>query len=255
VPEYLLRFVAWIVSHGMYRLRVRGDSAIPAADAAIVAANHVSFVDAVLLMAVSPRPIRFMMDHRIFRAPALGAVFRLAGAIPVAPRQEDPVAYESAFVAARKVLAEGDLLGIFPEGGITRDGTLQPLRSGILKILEANPVPVVPVALTNLWGSFFSRIDGEAMKRPFRRGMFSRVGVEVGEAMPADTVTLAVLQARLSGLFARGQSTNGRSAIDSPSAVQPAADPPAATPPLSVPPGNHAATSVPQRECDLQRGR
>ena len=105
--------------------RSRGDENIPVEGAAVLVCNHVSFVDAVLLMAASPRPIRFVMDHRIFKVPVLGWLFRLAKAIPIAPRKEDPAAYEAAFDAARQGAARGRPAGIFPEGGITRDGTLQ----------------------------------------------------------------------------------------------------------------------------------
>jgi 1-acyl-sn-glycerol-3-phosphate acyltransferase len=122
VPEYLLRFVAWALSRFVYRFKVRGRRAHPAAGRGRAGVQPRELVDAVLLMAASPRPIRFMMDHRIFRVPVLGWLFRLAKAIPIAPRSEDPKAYEAAFDAAAQVLREGDLLGIFPEGGITRDG-------------------------------------------------------------------------------------------------------------------------------------
>ena len=189
VPEYLLRFIAFVLTRTVYRFRIRGDANIPATGAAIIVCNHVSFVDPVLLMAASPRPIRFLMDARIFRTPGLGLFFRLAKAIPIASRNDDPVAYEAAFAAADQVLAEGDLLGIFPEGGITNDGSLKPFKGGIMRILERRPVPVVPLALQNLWGSFFSRVDGAAMSRPFRRGLFSRVGLNVGQGVAADAVT------------------------------------------------------------------
>ncbi|MFC5497070.1 MFS transporter [Caenimonas terrae] len=202
VPEYLLRFIAWVLSHFAYRFRIRGEESIPVAGAAILVCNHVSYIDAVLLMAASPRPIRFVMDQRIFKVPVLGALFRLAKAIPIAPRSEDPAAYEAAFAAAAQVLREGDLLGIFPEGGITRDGHLQEFRGGIMKILEQQPVPVIPMALTNLWGSFFSRIEqGGAMVRPFRRGMFSRVGLNVGAPVAPGQVSPALLQARVAQLL------------------------------------------------------
>ncbi|MBL2827006.1 glycerol acyltransferase, partial [Klebsiella pneumoniae] len=82
---------------------------------------------------------------------------------PIAPQKEDPAAYEAAFERARAVLNEGELLCLFPEGAITRDGKLQPFKAGIMKILETNPVPVIPAALHNLWGSSFSRIDGVAL--------------------------------------------------------------------------------------------
>ena len=202
VPEYLMRFIAFLVSHSVYRLRIDGDRYMPATGAAVVVANHVSFVDAVLLMAVSPRPMRFIMDHRIFRVPVLGWLFKLAKAIPIAPKREDPVAYEQAFAEARRVLDEGDLLCLFPEGSITRDGRLQEFKGGIMKILESNPVPVVPVALQNLWGSFFSRIEqGQAMVQPFRRGLFSRVGLAIGAPIDAAQVTPGLLQQRVGELL------------------------------------------------------
>jgi len=207
VPEYLLRFVAWVLSRLVYRYRVRGDEHIPTEGAAILACNHVSFVDAVLLMAASPRPMVFIMDHRIFKVPVLGWLFRLAKAIPIAPRAEDPQAYEAAFEAAAKVLQGGDLLAIFPEGGITKDGTLQEFKGGIMKILERAAqdgltVPVIPMALTNLWGSFFSRVEkAGAMVRPFRRGAFSRVGLNVAAAMPGGEVQLPALRERVAGLL------------------------------------------------------
>ena len=203
VPEYLLRFLAWVLTHGVYRFRVRGDEHIPAQGPALLVCNHVSYVDAVLLMAASPRPIRFLMDHRIFATPVLGWLFRLGKAIPVAPRSEDPEAYERAFAEAGQVLAEGELLAIFPEGGITRDGSLMPFKPGLMKILESHPVPVVPMALGNLWGSFFSRVEGgRALRRPFRRGLLSRVTLEVAEPLPAREVTPEGLQQRVAALLA-----------------------------------------------------
>ena len=208
VPEYLLRFVAWVASRCIYRFRVRGDEHVPTSGAAVLACNHVSFVDAVLLMAASPRPIYFLMDHRIFRVPVLGWLFRLAKAIPVASQKEDPAVYAAAFERAAEVLREGDLLAIFPEGGITRDGQLQPFKGGIVKVLERARadglnVPVVPMALTNLWGSYFSRVEqGEAMVRPFRRGGFNRVGLNVGAPLPGQGLEPEQLRARVAALLA-----------------------------------------------------
>ena len=202
VPEYLLRFIAWIATRLVYRFEVRGDEHIPTEGAAILVCNHVSFVDAILLMAASPRPIVFIMDHRIFKLPVLGTLFRFAKAVPIAPQKEDPQAYEQAFARARAVLDAGDLLCIFPEGAITRDGTLGEFKGGVMKLLEANPVPVVPLALRNLWGSFFSRIEGNAMSKPFRRGFFSRVGLVAGEPVPPAQVTPGGLRERVGALLA-----------------------------------------------------
>ncbi len=206
VPEYLLRFIAWVASRFIYRFKITGDEHIPVQGAAVLTCNHVSYVDAVLLMAASPRPIYFVMDHRIFKQPVFGALFKLAKAIPIAPRSEDPAAYEAAFEAAAKVLRDGDLLAIFPEGGITKDGTLQPFKGGIMKILgnaerDGVTAPVIPMALTNLWGSYFSRIEKDgAMVRPFRRGVFSRVGLNVGAAVQPADVQPATLQATVAKL-------------------------------------------------------
>ena len=208
VPEYLLRFIAWVASRFVYRFRVRGDEHLPTSGAAVLACNHVSFVDAVLLMAASPRPIYFLMDHRIFRVPVLGWLFRLAKAIPVASQKEDPAVYAAAFERAAQVLRDGDLLAIFPEGGITRDGQLQPFKGGIVKILERAQadglaVPVIPMALTNLWGSYFSRIEnGDAMVRPLRRGWFNRVGLNVGAPLSGQGLEPEQLRARVAGLLA-----------------------------------------------------
>jgi 1-acyl-sn-glycerol-3-phosphate acyltransferase len=202
VPEYLLRFVAFIASRLVYRFRVHGDLHIPTEGAAVLACNHVSFVDAVLLMAASPRPIRFVMDHRIFKTPVLGAMFKLAKTIPIAPRSENAAIYDHAFAEVKRVLADGDLVGIFPEGAITKTGALLPFKGGIMKILEQQAVPVIPAALQNLWGSYFSRVEqGQAMTRPFRRGAFSRVGLVVGPAMAPETVTPQSLQAQVQTLL------------------------------------------------------
>lgn len=212
VPEYLMRFVAWLASRLVYRFKVSGDQHIPAQGAAVLVCNHVSFVDAVLLAAASPRPIYFVMDHRIFKQPLLGWLFKLIRAIPVASREENPQTYEAAFEAAARVLREGDLLAIFPEGGITRDGQLQEFKGGIVKILQraqADGVtaPVIPMALTNLWGSFFSRVEvrqgnNVAMVRPFRRGVFSRVGLNVGPAIAPDQAQPQALRAEVARLLA-----------------------------------------------------
>ncbi|MBW8465558.1 MFS transporter [Acidovorax sp.] len=208
VPEYLLRFIAWVSSRFVYRFKVQGDENLPSTGAAILACNHVSFVDAVLLMAASPRPIYFVMDHRIFRVPVLGWLFRLAKAIPIAPYKEDPKTYEAAFDRAAQVLREGDLLAIFPEGGITKDGQLQEFKGGIMKIIERAraegiEAPVIPMALTNLWGSYFSRIEqGGAMVRPFRRGFYSRVGLNVGSAVAPTEVQPTLLRERVQKLLA-----------------------------------------------------
>ncbi len=199
VPEFLLRFMAWMLVKAVYRLRTEGIEHIPTEGPALLAANHVSFADAVVIMGASPRPIRFVMDYRIFRIPVLSFIFRHCGAIPIASAKEDPVMMEKAFAEVSTALQNGELVGIFPEGGITRDGEVQAFRTGISRILAANPVPVVPLALSGLWGSFFSRVDGHAMKTSFRRGLFSSIVLRAGAPLAAD-VTPAQLREQVRAL-------------------------------------------------------
>ena len=200
VPEFLLRFLAWLLIHSLYRLEKRGIEHIPAEGAALLVCNHVSFVDPVILMGASPRPIRFVMDHRIFSTPLLSFIFRQSRAIPIAPAKEDPALMEKAFDEVAQALAAGELVGIFPEGRITDNGDLYPFRPGIQRILERHPVPVIPLALRGLWGSFFSRKDGPAMSKPFRRGLFSKIALVGAPALAPREATPERLQEIVAGL-------------------------------------------------------
>ncbi len=203
VPEFLQRLVVWIIIHLMYRIHARGHENIPAEGPAIIVCNHVSFIDPLIVMAESRRPIRFVMDHRIFRQPLINFVFREAHAIPIAPVKEDPVMLAAAYDEVAKALANGDLIGIFPEGRITDTGKINLFKNGISTIVERTPVPVIPMALSGLWGSFFSRKDGPAMTKPFRRGLFNRIDLAIGAPIPAAQVTPHDLQAIVTDLRQR----------------------------------------------------
>ena len=199
IPEFLMRFLVWMLVHVIYRLRETGLEKIPEEGAAVLVCNHVSFVDPLLLAGACSRPARFVMDHRIFKIPVLNFVFRTGRAIPIAPAKEDPAMMERAFDEVAKALSEGELVCIFPEGKITATGELNVFRPGIERIIARSPVPVIPAALRGLWGSFFSRRGGPAMRKPFRR-FWSHVGVAVGDAVPAADVTAAGLEARVLAL-------------------------------------------------------
>jgi 1-acyl-sn-glycerol-3-phosphate acyltransferase len=200
VPEFLLRFVVWILVHTVYRLDTRGLDNIPEDGPAVIVCNHVSFVDALVITAACRRPIRFVMDHRIFRTPLLGFLFRSSRCIPIAPAKEDPVLLERAYDSVAAALDAGELVGLFPEGRITETGELHPFRPGITRIVNRTPVRVVPLALRGLWGSFFSRKDGPAMSRPLRRGLFSRIELIGGPALAPDAATPQALHARVAAL-------------------------------------------------------
>ncbi|MBK6335072.1 MAG: MFS transporter [Betaproteobacteria bacterium] len=194
VPEFLMRFLAWLLVHTFYRVEQQGLEHIPETGPCVVVCNHVSYVDAVVLAACIRRPIRFVMDHRIFRVPVLSFIFRTMRTIPIAPAKEDAAMKERAFAAAAQALADGEIVGIFPEGRLTEDGEMASFRPGVQQILAATPAPVVPLALRGLWGSFFSRSHrGRAMRR--FRGVFSRITLAAGAAVPPDRVTLDGLHA------------------------------------------------------------
>jgi 1-acyl-sn-glycerol-3-phosphate acyltransferase len=199
LPEFLLRFVVWILMHTMYRLREVGLSNLPDEGAALLVCNHVSFVDSLILAAASRRPIRFVMYWRIYDAPGLHWLFKTAKAIPIAGRKENPALMEKAFADVKRALDEGELVGIFPEGMITYTGEINSFRPGVERILAANPVPVIPSALRGLWGSFFSRRGGPAMQKVPRR-FWSKVELEVGAPIPASEATAARLEQEVRAL-------------------------------------------------------
>jgi len=197
VPEFLIRFLAWILIHTFYRVRIINGQAIPDQGPAVLVCNHVSYVDAIAIMAASPRPVRFVMDHQIFRIPVMSWLFRNVRAIPIAPVKEDPWLTEKAFVDIAQALHEGELVCIFPEGKLTRDGELNPFKGGVQKIIARSPVPVLPMALRGLWGSLFSRDPSNPVARTFKRGLFSRLELAVGEAIPPEQVSPELLQEKV----------------------------------------------------------
>jgi 1-acyl-sn-glycerol-3-phosphate acyltransferase len=200
VPEFLMRFIVWILVHSIYRLEKSGLEQIPDQGPALVVCNHVSFVDALVIAAACRRPVRFVMDHQIFRIPVLSFVFRTGKSIPIASAKQDPAMMERAFAEVSRALRAGDIVVIFPEGRITDTGDLYPFRPGVKRILAADPVPVVPMALRGLWGSFFSRKDGAAMTKPWRLRPFSKIGLAVGAMVPPVAATPESLQANVLAL-------------------------------------------------------
>jgi 1-acyl-sn-glycerol-3-phosphate acyltransferase len=199
VPEFLMRFLAWLLIHTMYRVHEEGLDNVPETGGCIVVCNHVSYVDAIVIAASVRRPIRFIMDHRIFRVPLLNWLFRTMQAIPVASAREDAALKEAAFDTAAKALRAGEIVGIFPEGALTSDGELKTFRPGVERMVKETPVPVVPMALRGLWGSFFSRsYEGRAMRR--WRGMFSRIALVVAPPVRPDEVTPEALEAHVLAL-------------------------------------------------------
>ncbi|NML62324.1 MFS transporter [Massilia sp. RP-1-19] len=200
VPEFLMRFLAWMLIHTIHRVTTVDVERIPDEGPAVLVCNHVSYVDAIVIGAASPRPIRFVMDHRIFNTPILGWIFRTAKAIPIASAKEDPWAMEKAYVDIAKALHDGELVCIFPEGKLTSTGELNEFRGGIAKIIERSPVPVIPMALRGLWGSLLTRDPGNLFERSFTRGPRSRLALAVGVPVPPQEASPEYLYQQVSAL-------------------------------------------------------
>lgn len=195
VPEFLVRFVGWLLISALYRVRTQGLDRVPEEGPAVLVCNHVSFVDALILMGSVRRPLRFVMYYKIFRTPALGVVFRAAKAIPIAGAREDRALMERAFDAIDAALAEGELVCIFPEGGLTLDGEIAKFHSGVEKILERRPVPVIPMALRGLWHSMWSRRDSRLRRARLPRRFRARIELVVGDALDGAAVDAPQLEA------------------------------------------------------------
>ena len=200
VPEFLMRFLAWMLIHTIHRVTTVDVERIPEEGAAVLVCNHVSYVDAIVIGAASPRPIRFVMDHRIFNTPILGWIFRTAKAIPIASAKEDPWVMEKAYVDIAKALHDGELVCIFPEGKLTSTGEINEFRGGIAKIIERSPVPVIPMALRGLWGSLLTRDPGNLFERSFTRGPRSRLALAVGVPVPPQEANPEYLYQQVSAL-------------------------------------------------------
>jgi len=192
VPEFAARFLVWLLTHTLYRVRHAGLEHIPEKGGALIVSNHVSYVDALLIGGEVRRPIRFIMYKPIFDIPVLNFIFRVGGAIPICSRSEDEQVYNAAMDSIAESLARGDLLAIFPEGQLTRDGEMSEFKAGIERIVQRTPVPVVPIALRGLWGSFFSHCRPGAFKNPLRR-FRSRVTVVAGAPIEPEKVSAARL--------------------------------------------------------------
>ena len=199
VPEFFLRFVIYILAICMYRVRTKRHENIPSEGAAVIVANHVSFVDWMFILATSPRPIRFMVFAPIYYSKALHWLFKMAKAIPIDSEKANPKAFAKAFDEVAAALERGELVGIFPEGKLTSNGEMDMFRRGIERIIARTPVPVVPVHLDGLWGSMFSR----KAKWQLPRLKWSLVSVSVGEPIEAEQVSANYLHEQVSALKAQ----------------------------------------------------
>ncbi|MBP6596870.1 MAG: MFS transporter [Arenimonas sp.] len=198
VPEFFMRFLAWAYVRLMYRIRSQGvEEFVPDEGAALLVCNHVSYMDALVISATVPRPIRFVMYYKIFQVPVMSWIFRTAKAIPIAGAREDPEMMQKAFDEVDAALAAGELVCIFPEGALTKDGAIGPFKSGVDKILARRAVPVVPMALKGLWVSMWSKRDSRLGRMRIPRRFRARIEVVAAPAVAGETATAGQLEAQV----------------------------------------------------------
>lgn len=206
--ESVLHTMVRVVVHTLYRFKKTRLNHVPDGPAVLVC-NHVSFADAVIVGAAFRRPVRFVMDHRIYKNRAMRWFFDAIGVIPIARAKDDPQILEQAYDRIAAALRRGELVCIFPEGMITHDGELNQFRDGITRIVERTPAPVVPLALRGMWGSFFSRRGGPAMRQTPRR-IWSKIELVAARPLAPATVSAAELQECVADLL-EGQSSPAKS--------------------------------------------
>ncbi|MGD9216817.1 MAG: 1-acyl-sn-glycerol-3-phosphate acyltransferase, partial [Desulfobacteraceae bacterium] len=199
VPRSVLRLGLKGLIRMVYRLRCQGLEQLPESGPALLVCNHVSYIDALIISAVFRRPIRFVMHQRYYRLPALHWFFKLTRMIPIDSARNNPALLRSALKQIDTALKNSELVCLFPEGRLTRNGDISRFRPGVEKIVQRRPVPVVPLALRGLWGSFFSHKDGPAFSRWPKR-FYSCIELSVGPLMPPDGVTADGLMSVVSQL-------------------------------------------------------
>jgi len=199
IPEFAMRFLIWIITHTMYRVTHVNLNKIPDQGACVLVCNHVSYMDALIIAGACRRPVRFVMFKPIYDLPVLNFIFKTGKTIPIHSKSADPDTYENAFKRISEELKDGEVVCIFPEGKLTQDGEIDEFKAGIEKIIQADPVPVVPMALKGLWGSFFSHKDSKALTGMPRR-FWSRVELEASDPIAPNQVSATLLQDKVATL-------------------------------------------------------
>ncbi len=191
--EESLRFVMSSFAKLMYRVEVRGKEKLPLQGPYIIVSNHVSYVDWLLLMSISPKPVRFIIDYAYYYLKPLNFWFKQAKLIPIAKRSEDEKILNNAFVLIKKFLDTGHILGLFPEGTLTRDGKIRRFQPGLNRILSNSPVPIYPICIDGLWGSFFSR-EGRGAFKKFPKEFRPKIRITIGDKIEPENYNLFKLE-------------------------------------------------------------
>lgn len=204
IPEYFLRLLSWLLAHCVYRIKKEDLDKIPETGPALLVCNHVSFFDPPILLGVLPRPARFVMWYGFYELPIVGNLFKWLKSIPISNRRERPELVSRAFDNIAEELEAGRLVVVFPEGSITRDGEISKFQPGIDDIVKRTPVPVVPLALRGLWGTWASRKKGRALKG-FPTSFMKKLTVVAGDPVAPEDATRLSMYDKVSALRGEGK--------------------------------------------------
>jgi len=193
LPEWFLRLVLWFVTNTLYRITVLGREKFPEKGGALLVCNHMSFVDALLLVAATDRPIRFLIFEAIYDMPLVNPWARMGKAIPISSEQRPRDMIRSLRVAS-DAIRDGEIVCIFAEGQITRTGQLLPFRRGFERIMKGVDAPIIPVNLDGVWGSIFSFARGRFLWKMPRRIPYP-VTVSFGDPLPSTATASEVRRA------------------------------------------------------------
>lgn len=187
----IYRAIAHYITLTIYRPRYYGFDNIPKSGGAVLISNHVSYVDGPIIDAICKRNVRYVIDEDIYHLPVIHYLMKMARAIPIAPNRKS---VEAAFDSISEGLQAGDLICIFPEGFLTFTGSLGRFRSGVENIIKRDPVPVIPISISGLWGSVFSRKYRGSWKRFIPRSPLQPIVIKCGEAIPPSEANVNYLQ-------------------------------------------------------------
>ncbi len=193
LPETFIRLVLVLITHTLYRLTILGKGNLPQNGGALLIPNHVSFIDGILLLAATDRPIRFLVDQVYYDNAILHPFAKIMGAIPISSKGSPREILQALRTAGRR-LDEGELVCIFPEGQITRTGNLLPFRSGFTRIVKGRDIPIIPIHLDRVWGSIFSFIGGKFLAKWPSRIPFP-ITLSLGQPLPSTATAEEVRQA------------------------------------------------------------
>lgn len=222
LPQATARFGIWMLSKLVYRLKVHGRDNLPDRGGALLVANHVTWVDGILLTICSSRPVRFLAYTDHISGFTIGLIAKLMRMIPIR-NTDGPKALMRSLHTARDAISEGELVCIFPEGQLTQDGEIQEFHRGMMKVIEGTGAPLVPIYLDELWGSIFSFEGGKFFWKLPRKWPYP-ASIHIGEPQLPAPETVEEVRTLILALGGKAQEMRGETPVDDDTRSDPPAE-------------------------------